>query len=290
MPTQSILWDRDYRPTSRPLPKGSWDCHFHVFGSPDEYPQREGRGYTPVPMTLHDYVAEVRAQHAALGIEHGLLAHPGDVYGTRNESSARALQMLGPGYRASALIDMSFTAADFRRLSAEGFNSLRLNLLAPQNIGLDGVRHLRPALDSAGWHVEVMFQSSQVHTIEKDLRELGLPVVIEHCGFATKTQGLDDPGLTAMRRLLAGGSIYVKLSGQFRRSVEGPPYRDNDPFTAAFLADNPDFLIWGSDWPFINFLGHIPNTAELLDQVRDVAGETNFHKLMVDNPRRLHRG
>jgi predicted TIM-barrel fold metal-dependent hydrolase len=289
MPTQSKLWDRDYRAPRRPLPEGSWDCHFHVFGSTDEYPLREGRGYTPVPMKLEAYVAEIRAQHAALGIEHGLLAHPGDAYGTRNVSSARALQMLGPGYRASALIDMAFKADDIRGLSAVGLNSRRRNLMAGQNIGLDGIRKLRPAIDAAGWHVEVMCQSSQVHLIEKDLRELGLTVVIEHCGFASPTLGLNDPGLIAMRRLLASGSVYVKLSGQFRRSVEGAPFEDMDQFTAAFLDDNPDFLIWGSDWPFISFLGHIPNLADLLDQVHDVAGASNFRKLMVDNPLRLHR-
>jgi len=288
MPKESQLWDRNYRAPDKPLPPGSWDCHFHVFGSADEYAQLANRSYSPYAMTMQQYLGEIRAQHQALGIEHGLLAHPAAVYGTRNESTAHALTVLGSAYRASAMIDMSFSGADFQRMGQQGFNSVRVNLSAPGNIGIRGVTALRDDLDTAGWHVEFA-HGNGIHEMEREVRALGLDVVLEHHGFIHPSQGLDDPAVTAMRRLLADGLIYVKLSAPFRVSRQGPPYADMDPVAAAFIADNPERIVWGSDWPYIAIPGQMPRAEELLNRLRDIAGEANFHKMMVENPSRLHR-
>lgn len=34
------------------LPKGSWDCHFHIYGPFDRFPLPEDAAYRPEPATF----------------------------------------------------------------------------------------------------------------------------------------------------------------------------------------------------------------------------------------------
>src|SRR5207344_2441814 len=64
--------------------------------------------------------------------------------------------------------------------------------------------------------------------------------------------GLVHPGFQTLLELGRSGNAVVKLSGPFRSSVEGYPYRDVDPFVAAVIeAFTLDRCVWGSDWPFV---------------------------------------
>jgi 2-pyrone-4,6-dicarboxylate lactonase len=61
------------------------------------------------------------------------------------------------------------------------------------------------------------------------------------------------------------------------------------PFAESFLAAAPDRAIWSTDWPHVQYRRPMPNDAELLEFLFRVApGARLRHKVLVDNPARLH--
>jgi 2-pyrone-4,6-dicarboxylate lactonase len=74
------------RPPKIPLPPGTVDCHFHVFGPASEWPYAPGRSYTPPDATLADY--EQLAQ--TFGIARSVIIQPSP-YGMDNRRSLQAI-------------------------------------------------------------------------------------------------------------------------------------------------------------------------------------------------------
>ncbi|MGT2488983.1 amidohydrolase family protein [Methylobacterium oryzae CBMB20] len=72
-----------------------------------------------------------------------------------------------------------------------------------------------------------------------------------------------------------------------------PPYDDVDPFAAALIAANPERLVWGSDWPHINYFGDatdwgVPSDADLLRALRRWTDDHSLRRILVDNPAALY--
>ncbi|HEY8596660.1 MAG TPA: amidohydrolase family protein [Devosiaceae bacterium] len=288
MPAPSQHWTTDLRAPAAALPVGSIDCHFHIFGSPQEYRLRTGRGYTPVEASFESYVAALRAQHEALGISGGLIAHPGDAYGSDNTVTRKALEILGPTYRATALIDFNWPVNVLVELAAQGFIGARVNVGSASMHGAADLVGLAPRFREVGWHFSLMLDMASMHSEYEYLSNLGVPVVVEHYGFPDPAEGTEAEGFQALLRLVGEGKATVKLSSQFRFSREADPYRDTWKFTRALCRANPDGVVWGSDWPFIAFGGMMPDAARLLDGLREAIGdEAVFRRVMVENPARL---
>ncbi|MGA7326822.1 MAG: amidohydrolase family protein [Rhodomicrobium sp.] len=84
---------------------------------------------------------------------------------------------------------------------------------------------------------------------------------------------------------LVRDGAWVRLSGAFRTSVQGPPYADTVPFARALQEASPERCVWGSDWPHVANWGPMPNVGDLLDLVADwVPDEAGRQKLFADNP------
>ena len=82
---------------------------------------------------------------------------------------------------------------------------------------------------------------------------------------------------------------WVKLSGAFRVTTEGPPYRDTIPLAHALHQAAPHRCVWGSDWPHVANWKHMPNVGDLLDLLADwVPDEAARRRVLVDNPVRLY--
>jgi predicted TIM-barrel fold metal-dependent hydrolase len=82
---------------------------------------------------------------------------------------------------------------------------------------------------------------------------------------------------------------WVKLSGAFRVTSAGTPYRDTIPLAHALFAAAPDRCVWGSDWPHVANWKHMPNVGELLDLFADwVPDDASRHRVFVDNAHRLY--
>jgi len=89
----------------------------------------------------------------------------------------------------------------------------------------------------------------------------------------------------------------VKVSCPERLTVTGPPARDGErnaytdvvPFARTVVAEFPDRVLWGTDWPHPNLTDHMPDDGLLVDHVPHVAVTADQRqKLLVDNPLRLY--
>jgi len=112
---------------------------------------------------------------------------------------------------------------------------------------------------------------------------------------------LQQPGFSDLLELIKSGSAYVKISAAYRSSTKSPDYLDAAPFAKAFIAANPDRVLWGSDWPHPNsnaYAGRKPSDimplyniddGRLLNQLPLWAPDAAIRKkILADNPARLY--
>jgi predicted TIM-barrel fold metal-dependent hydrolase len=118
-----------------------------------------------------------------------------------------------------------------------------------------------------------------------------VPVVFDHFGHLEAAKGVNDPGFTALLRLLGDGHAWVKLSGAYRLGPAGP---DTDAavadLAAALIAANPDQLVWGSDWPHPAIpQQEMPNDGAVLDALAGWVPDTALrNRILAGNPARLY--
>jgi predicted TIM-barrel fold metal-dependent hydrolase len=105
-------------------------------------------------------------------------------------------------------------------------------------------------------------------------------------------RGVGDPGFQKLCAMLADGDTWTKISGADRNTSVGPPYPDIDPFAKALLDANPERVVWGSDWPHINYFetAQMPDDGVLLSLLaRWLPDEGQRRRVLVDNPAALYR-
>ena len=277
-----------FRTPSRTTPAGACDCHAHVFGAPKEYRRAASRSFEPNPWTYTQNVANYRAMLAAEGMERGVLIHS-NVYDVDNSVTADAMAELGPQVRATALIGPDVTDAELDSLHAAGFRSVRVNLVVPGSLSLAELETIGGRLADRGWHVEILMKAADsLRDVAPILSRLPIPPVLDHMGLVAAAAGTDDAGFQEMLRLIGEGLIWVKLSGLYRLSAR-PDLSDLEAQVKALIAANPERLIYGSDWPFVQFDGPAPDPVALLDLVGDCCGDDSTYKrVLCDNPTALY--
>ncbi len=283
------------------VPAGACDCHTHIFGDPARFPFWSGRTYTPPQSSADDW----ESIHRTLGIDRGVIVQP-SVYGTDNRCALDAIQHLGGRARGIAVVGDTATDRELDALHTGGIRGVRLNLetfgIGDPAAASDGLRRALVRLAHRPWHVQLFVRSSIVPTIESAVRDSPLPIVFDHFGGARAEAGLNDPGFQALLRLVRSGNAYVKVSGAYRASSSGPPdYVDVRPFARAFIAANPERVLWGSDWPHPDSRRREgPEIAAISPDLKidDVAVLNQFaiwapdaslrRTILVDNPARLY--
>src|SRR5664280_3757316 len=161
------------------LPAGATDAHCHVFGPGDKFPYSPTRRYTP-----EDAPKEMLAAlHAYLGIDRAVIVQA-SCHGTDNAAMLDCIASDPKRYRGVAIVDDSFTDADYDRLDAGGVRGVRFNF----------VKHLGGAPDMAvfnrvidrvkgrGWHVVLHLDAPNIIPLSDTIRKLPLPFVIDHMG------------------------------------------------------------------------------------------------------------
>jgi Amidohydrolase len=76
------------------VPRGSCDCHTHIFGPVEKFPYSSKRLYTPGDASIED----LEALHRALHIDRVVIVHPSP-YGADNACTVDAVRKLGPRAR-----------------------------------------------------------------------------------------------------------------------------------------------------------------------------------------------
>ena len=287
-----------HTPPAFTMPAGACDSHTHVFGPAARYTFAASRRYTPGDASLED----LSALHRRLGISRVVIVHPSP-YGTDNACTIDALRRLGDMARGVAVIDEATDDAELESMHALGVRGVRLNLVTAGTgtpaAAADALRWAAARVAPLGWHVQVFADLDLIDALHEVIRGLPVALVVDHFGHMRAEHGLDQPGISTLRALVAAGKAWVKLSAAQRVSAL-PDCADVAPIARALIAANPERMLWGSDWPHPGggFAARDPAEIEPFHPVDDGAalnrlalwaGDADtLAAILVRNPARLY--
>jgi D-galactarolactone isomerase len=282
--TGAAASDDAVRPRRRP-PFGATDCHIHIL-DPDRFPYRVPGDHPPPASTVDEYL-RVRSR---LGLTRAVVVTPSN-YGTDNRSTLDALGRLGRQARGVAVIDESFADTDLREMHVMGVRGIRFNLTRPGGAGAELIAPLAARIAPLGWHVQIHMTPGGILADLDRLRDLPADLVIDHAGRIRSTA---DPAFTEVLRLIDAGRTWVKLSGVYLESTDGPPaYADRAAVARAFLRAAPERMVWGTDWPHTTALRGevlVPDDTAMLDMLHRWTGnDRTWERVLVLNPARLYQ-
>jgi 2-pyrone-4,6-dicarboxylate lactonase len=270
-------------PSRYEVPAGAVDTHAHVIGLPPDYPFMPERSYTPPEAPLRKYLDMLDAT----GMTFGGLTQV-SVHGSDNRLLLEALEAEPKRLRGVAVMPPTASERDLVRLKDAGVVALRLNVLYGGGIGFDALDRYNALCRDMDWHLQFLVDARQLPDMASKLAKLRVDFLIDHMGHMPTSEGIDNPGFQTLLGLVRDG-VWVRLSGAFRTSVQGPPYADTIPFAQALHKASPGRCLWGSDWPHVANWGAMPNVGDLLDLLGDwVPDETARNRIFVENARQLY--
>lgn len=268
-------------------PPGAVDAHCHVFGPMADFPFSAKAKYLPAdagPEMLF-------ALRDRLGFARNVIVQA-SCHGTDNAATLNAIARSNGRARGVAVVDPAIGDAELERLHAGGIRGVRFNFLkrlvddAPKDKFLEIARRIQPL----GWHVVVYFEADILAELRPFLDAIPTLLVIDHMGRPDVAQGPDGPDMQAFRALLDSRTdIWTKVTCPDRLDAKGPPWDDFAAAVAPLVADYPDRVLWGTDWPHPNMQESIPDDGALVDMIPRIAPTLERqHKLLVANPMRLY--
>jgi predicted TIM-barrel fold metal-dependent hydrolase len=276
------------------LPPNSCDTHFHVFGPPEKFPFVSTHEYTPPAAPLEHYLKMI----AVIGIERAVVVQP-SVHGLDNSATLDAIRNANGNFRGVGRIDDKTSKDDLRRLHEGGIRGVRFNLLdRPRgNIKLDVLDRCVENVTALGWSVDLHIDTKNLLEQEKRIRNMPVPVVIDHIARVKPAEGIDQLGFQLLLDLMKLKHVWGKISGADKicntrvEAYFGLPFVEVIPYARAVIAAAPERVIWGTDWPHSNTFapGYTPNDGDLIDLLAEFApDERTRRKILVDNPAVLY--
>ena len=265
------------------LPAGTCDAHCHVFGPAHKFPYAPNRRYTP-----EDAPKEALASlHGFLGIDRAVIVQA-SCHGTDNRAMLDAIAAAPVKYRGVAIVDDSFSDADYETLHAGGVRGVRFNFVSHLG-GAPDMSVFYRVLDrikGLGWHVVLHLDGANIIPLSDVMRQLPLPFVIDHMGRVEAEQGIDQPAFRALLELVRLERCWIKVTGAERMTF--PPYDKAMPFACALVEAGNGRVLWGTDFPHPNST-HKADESELVDLVPHFApSSAERRRILVDNPAALY--
>lgn len=265
-------------------PPGTTDTHFHLFGPAAKYPYDPDREYTPPDATPQ----MARRHFDALGVER-VVAVQASVYKLDNRCQLDGVAEIGLPYRAVVSVPKETTDAELDALEERGVCGVRFIMAHGGGLSPDDLEFYADRMKELGWHIQLMVKPGHLIQLAPRLAKLSCPFVIDHMSMVKPAEGLQQPAFQALLRLIRLGHCWVKITGAYRLSEQGPVYGDLSPFARALVEAAPRRLVWGSDWPHPAHKGKMPNDADLLDLLLDWIPDAGVRKqILVDNPAALY--
>lgn len=272
-----------HREPMQRLPKGSVDCHFHVFEDPVKYPYTPNRSYTP---TLAPWEA-FEAMNDLIGADRAVLVHP-SVYGHDHATFIDTLKAYPSRLRGVAVLPAGVAESEIARLDAVGARGTRVNVLFAGGNQLEDIEDLTARIKPFGWHLQLLADVALNPELPARVASLGVPVVFDHFGHPS----VPDPTHAGFKNLCAAvkeGAVWVKISGAYRVVPATDGWSAIEPFVQALLHANPERLVWGSDWPHPGIAPPMPNDVDLAEMVlRWLPDESLRQQVLVRNPETLY--
>jgi predicted TIM-barrel fold metal-dependent hydrolase len=280
-------------PVRYAVPAGACDAHAHVFGPYAQFPLSDDRSYTPPENGADAFIAHLDR----LGLARGVLV-TASAQGDDNRNVLQALRAYPDRLRAVAVVRGDIGDAELDALSEQGVRGARFNLykhdgraVYRNGVGIEDFIALAPRLKARGWHAQIWIHAPDLPELAPTLLAPGLDLVVDHMGRMNAARGVDDAGFQFLCRLLAEGKAWTKISGADRNTAVGSPFTDIAPFAQGLLKANAERVVWGTDWPHINYFkeGQVPDDGVLLNLLADWMPEERVRKqVLVDNPARLY--
>lgn len=272
------------------LPPFTCDTHTHVFGPAERFPVRAATSYVPPDSPFERHATAMRTH----GIERAVLIQPVP-YQTDNSAIVDAIARSRGGLRGIAVLTGDASPGLIDELHDRGIRGLRFNeMLDPSGqgryrgaIGVEHLSSLAPCMRERNMHAQIWAAAHTCVALAGLLRPFGLPLVFDHMGGIDISKGTRDPSFQGLLRLLADGQIWIKLT--VCRVSQGPPndYSDVLPFHEALVRENPERLLWGSDFPFVRMAGCTPELQRLVELFLQWTPTVAQQQILVDNPARL---
>lgn len=282
-----ISWHSDPSVPRFTPPAGAVDAHCHVFGPMAQFPFSAKAKYLPADAGAD----ELFALRDRLGFSRNVIVQA-SCHGTDNSATLDAIAKSQGMARGVAVVDPAISDAELERLHAGGIRGVRFNFLkrlvddAPKNKFLDIAHRIK----KLGWHVVVYFEADILAELRSFIDAIPTLIVIDHMGRPDVAQGLRGADMQAFRGLLdSRADIWTKVTCPDRLDAKGPPWHDFVATVAPLVADYPDRVLWGTDWPHPNMQEAIPDDGALVDIIMRIAPTVALQrKLLVDNPMRLY--
>ncbi len=281
-------WMPDPSPSGVVLPPGATDTHCHVFGPTARFPYAAASRFRPGDAPKE----ALFALHDRFGIQRCVVVQSG-CHGYDNAVVEDAMAARAGRYLGIALAPPKVPDAELDRLASRGFRGIRFNYMSHLDPGAtpDEIKALAARLADREMHLQIHMDAALIADMAPLLARLPVPVVIDHFGRIDASEGAEPVGWAELRRLLEHPHLWVKVSGTERASRQDAPYDDAVPFARRLVADHPDRVLWGTDWPHPNFRADPPDDdgvlVSLLARIAPTAPE--LQALLVDNPNRLYR-
>ncbi len=284
-------WVRETRAPVPLPPPGSCDCQVHLFADPKHYPTIANPPFAPPDASFTD----LQNVERVLGFSRVVFVHS-TVYGADHSLVLDVLEGLPDrrNYRAIARIDDTVSDAMLERLHAAGFRGIRFSFQPqlPKPASWDAVLRAVDRVRDLGWHLRLHVGRDVVVEYSDRLRTLkNIPVVLDHLGYVDMARGVDQPAVRWMVEQLSDPNWWVMVSNGNRLSTMESGWDDAVPVARAFIAAAPERMIWGSDWPHVQWRKkRMMNDAEAVELLyRYVDNDAALlRKILVDNPARLH--
>ncbi len=280
METNAIPFTEGHAAPRVAVPPGAVDCHHHVYDPA-----------FPIAPGARAHGAATLADHARLlarlGVGRHVLVQPSS-YGFDNALHLRALQDAGPARaRMVAVVPPDAPLADLRAMAARGVVGARANLVQGIPLAPADVAPLARRLAEVGWHLQVFASADVIASLADVLRAAPCAIVFDHFAQLPLRDWQAHPAWGVVAGLLQAGRGWVKLSSPYSLD-QSDPLRVRD-LARALVAEAPERLVWGTNWPHPNAT-RIPDDAALLDALADWAPEAATRRaILVDNPARLYR-
>ncbi|WP_431280956.1 amidohydrolase family protein [Humitalea sp. 24SJ18S-53] len=273
----SIPFTTGLNPPRTKLPPGTVDTHHHVYDA--RYPLAPGVTRVVADATLADH-ARLRAR---LGVARNVIVQP-SAYGTDNRLTLAATAEGGADSRAVVVVAPDTPEPDLRRMALLGARGARMNLLSPgAALGVEAMAPLGTVLAGLGWHLQIFSSADVIAEQAEVLWALPCPVVFDHLAQLPPDGFAGHPAWEVVSGMLAAGRAFVKLSSPYALA----PGRQG-PLIKALVEANPRQVVWGTNWPHPNAVGHVPDDAALVDLFATHVPPEHHTAVFAENATRLY--
>jgi predicted TIM-barrel fold metal-dependent hydrolase len=142
---QQVPYSSGAEPPKLKAPPNACDCHMHIYNS--RFPAAPDAALRPGDAHAEDY----RLFQKRIGTTRNVIVTP-STYGTDNSCTLDALATLGATARAIAVVDLSVSDAELKRLNGLGVRGMRfmLNPTSPTTVAM--LEPLSKRVTDLGWH------------------------------------------------------------------------------------------------------------------------------------------